>query len=220
MATAAAAGVRGGASPLKPTSAPATGAGREAAVAGLVAKTTDTATADTTTAATAGVRGGPSPLEPPSAQPKHDPVRGAGHEPVAGEDEEQQREAQLQDHAQQREAQQSDEEEQLEALRVPASGAACGAGAATAAAKTNEAAAGGCDGPFPKQASVEARLHGAGCGAGAATAAATAAAATNEAAAGGFDGPVSKQAEAAADASALAEQDEDIATSAGQHAMA
>jgi hypothetical protein len=70
------------------TTAFASDAGREAAVAGLEAKTTDTMTADTTTAAAAGVRGGPSPLELPSAQPKHDPVRGEGHEPVAGDDEE------------------------------------------------------------------------------------------------------------------------------------
>jgi hypothetical protein len=37
------------------------------------------------------------------------------------------------------------------------------------------------------------------------------------AAAGGRDGPVPKQAAAAADAGALAEQDEHLATSAGQH---
>jgi hypothetical protein len=49
MATAAAAGMRGGPSPLEPTSASAADAGREAAVAGLVAKTTDTATAAATT---------------------------------------------------------------------------------------------------------------------------------------------------------------------------
>jgi hypothetical protein len=103
--TAAAAGVLDGPSSFEPASASATDAGREAAVAGLVTKTTDTTTADTAMAAAAGVRGGPSPLEPPSVQPKHDPVRGAGHEPVAGDDEEQQREAQLQDEAQQREAQ-------------------------------------------------------------------------------------------------------------------
>jgi hypothetical protein len=76
-----------------------------------------------------------------------------------------------------------------------------GAGAATAAETTNEAPAGWCDGPFPKQASVEVRLHGAWCGAGAATALAM----TNEAVAGGCDGPVPKQAAAAADAGALAE---------------
>ena len=81
------------------TSASATDAGREAAVAGWEAKTTDTTTADTATAAATGGRGGPRPLEPLSAQPKHDPVRGTTHEPVAGHGEEQQREAQLQDEA-------------------------------------------------------------------------------------------------------------------------
>jgi hypothetical protein len=141
----------------------------------------------------------PGPLEPPSSQPKHDPMRCAGREPVAGGDEEQQREAQLQFEARQREAQQLKEEQQREALRVPASGAGCGAGAATAAATTKEAAAGRCDRSFPKQASVEARLHGAGCGA------AIAVATANEAAAGGCDGPVPKQAAAAADAGALVE---------------
>ena len=94
-ATAADAGLLDGPSSFGPTFASATDAGREAAVAGFVAKTTDT-----TTASAAGVRGGPGPLEPPSSQPKHDPVRGAGHEPVAGDDEEQQREAQLQVEAQ------------------------------------------------------------------------------------------------------------------------
>jgi hypothetical protein len=79
-------------------------------------------------------------------------------------EEEQQREAQLQDEAPQREAQQLEEEQQREAPRIPASGAQCGAGAATMAATTNETSAGGCGGPFPKQASVKARLHGAGCG--------------------------------------------------------
>jgi hypothetical protein len=74
------------------------------------AKTTDETPADTTTAAAAGVRGGPSPLEPPSAQPKHDPVRGAGHESLAGDGEQQQREAQLQNEAQQRKAQQLEAE--------------------------------------------------------------------------------------------------------------
>jgi hypothetical protein len=111
----------------KPTSASVADAGREAAQAGLVAKTSDRMTA-----AAAGVRGGPRPLEPPFAKPKHDPVRRAG--------------------------------------------------AATAAATTNEAAAGGCHVSFPKQASVEARLHGAGWGgAGAVIAVAT----TNEAGADG-----------------------------------
>ena len=38
---------------------------------------------------------------------------------------------------------------------------------------------------------------------------------TNEAAAGGCDGPVPKQAAAAAGAGALAEQDKDLASSAG-----
>ena len=71
----------------KPTSTSATDAKREAAVAGLVAKATDTTTADTTTAAAAGVRGGPNPLEPPSEQPKHGPVCGAGHDLVTGDDE-------------------------------------------------------------------------------------------------------------------------------------
>jgi hypothetical protein len=156
-------------------------------------------TADTTAAAAAGVRGGPGPLEPPSAQPKHDPMRCAGREPVAGGDEEQQREAQLQDEARQREAQQLKEEQQRKALRVPASGTGCGAGAATAAATTKEAAAGRCDKSILKQASVEARLHGAGCGATIAVATA------NEAAAGGCDWPVPKQAAAAADAGALVE---------------
>ena len=99
VAAAAEAGAFDGLGLFETTSASAADAGREAAVAGLVAKTTDTATAYTTTAAAAGGRGGPSPLEPPSAQPKHDPVRGAGHGPVAGDDEEQQREAQLQDEA-------------------------------------------------------------------------------------------------------------------------
>ena len=47
--------------------------------------------------------------------------------------------------------------------------------------------------------------------------AATAAATTIEAEAGGCDGPVPKQAAAAADASGLAEHDEDLASSAGQH---
>jgi hypothetical protein len=96
--------------------------------AGAEAKTTDTTTAYTTTAAAAGERGGPRPLEPPSAQPKHDSVRGAEHEPVAGDDEEQHREAQLQGEAQQRQAQQLEEEQQRETLRVSAGGAGCGAG--------------------------------------------------------------------------------------------
>jgi hypothetical protein len=93
-------------------------------------------------------------------EPKHDHARGAGHGPLAGDDEEQQRAAQQQGEEQQREAQQHKEEQQREAQRVPASGARCGAGAATAAATANEAAAGGCDGPVLKQASVEARLRG------------------------------------------------------------
>ena len=71
---------------------------------------TDTTTADTATAAVAGVRGGPSPLEPTSAQHKHDPVLGAGRDPVAGENEEQQREAQLKNEAQQGDALQLEEE--------------------------------------------------------------------------------------------------------------
>ena len=62
---------------------------------------------------------------------------------------------------------------------------------------TKEAAAGGCDEPVPKQASVEAGLHGAEGGA------VIAVATTNEAANGACDGPVPKQ--AAADAGALAE---------------
>ena len=44
----------------------------------------------------------------------------------------------------------------LEAHRVFASGAGCVAGAATAAATTNEAAAGGCEGPIPMQAAATA----------------------------------------------------------------
>jgi hypothetical protein len=95
MATEAAAGVQVGPSLLEPTSASAIDAEREAAVVGLEAgaeaKTTDTTTADTTTAAAASVRGGPSPLEPPFAQPTNGPVRGAGHEPLAGDGDEQQR---------------------------------------------------------------------------------------------------------------------------------
>jgi len=111
-------------------------------------------------------------------------MRGVGHEPVAGGDEEQQREAH-----------QLEEEQQREALRVLASRAGCETGAVT----TKKAAAGGCDRLFRKQASVEARLHGAGCRA------AIAVATTNETAAGACDGPVPKQAAAAADAGALAE---------------
>jgi hypothetical protein len=83
-------------------------------------------------------------------------MRCAGHESVAGGDEEQQREAQLQDEAQQREAQQLEEKQQREVLRVLASGAERRAGAATAAATTNEAAEGACDGPVPKQAAAAA----------------------------------------------------------------
>jgi hypothetical protein len=157
------------------------------------------ATADTTTAAAAGERGGPSLLEPPFSLPKHDPVCGARHGTVARGTEEQQREAQLQNEEQQREAQQLKEEQQREALLVPASGAGCGAGAATAAATKHEFAAGGFDGTFSKQASDEARIHGAGCGSGAATAAAS----TNEAATGGCERPFPKQAAAAADAGVL-----------------
>jgi hypothetical protein len=56
--TAAAAGVRGGPSPLEPPSAPATDAGREAAAAGAEATATDTTTKNTTTASAAGVRTG------------------------------------------------------------------------------------------------------------------------------------------------------------------
>ena len=105
--------------------------------------------------------------------------------------EEQQRAAQQQEEEQQHAAQQQEEEQQREAQWVTGSGTAAAsvrggpspleqpsaqpkhdpvrwAGAATAAATTNEASAGGCDGAFPKQASVEARMHGAGCGAGAA----------------------------------------------------
>jgi hypothetical protein len=120
-------------------------------VAGLIAKTTDTTTAGTTTAAAACVRGGLSPLEPPSEQPKHGPVCGAGHDLVTGDDGEQQREAQLQGEAQQREAQQLQEEQQREAPRVLASRAGCGP-----AATTNEAAAGECERPIPKQAAAAA----------------------------------------------------------------
>jgi hypothetical protein len=46
--------------------------------------------------------------------------------------------------------------QQLEALRVPASEAGYRAGAATAAATANKAAAVGCDGPAPKQAAAAA----------------------------------------------------------------
>jgi hypothetical protein len=112
-AVAADAGGRDGPSPLEPNFALETKAGREAAVVGseggAEAKTADTATADSTTAAAAGVQGGPDPPKSPSSQPKHDFVRGAGHEPMAGGDEEQQREAQLQDETQQREAKQLEE---------------------------------------------------------------------------------------------------------------
>jgi hypothetical protein len=58
------------------------------------------------------VQGRPSPLEPTFAQPKHDPVRGAGHASVAGDDEEQQRGAQLKDDAHQQEAQKLKAEQQ------------------------------------------------------------------------------------------------------------
>jgi hypothetical protein len=75
---------------------------------------------------------------------------------VTGDDEEQQREAQLQDEAQQREAKQLEEEQQREELRAAARGAGRGAGAATAAATTNQAAAGGCERPIPKQAEAAA----------------------------------------------------------------
>jgi hypothetical protein len=92
-----------------------------------------------------------------SLEPKHDHACGAGHGPLAEGNEEQQRVVQQQDEEQQREARQQEGEQQREAQRVPASRVGCGAGAATAV--RNEAAAGGCDGPIPKQTSAEARLH-------------------------------------------------------------
>jgi hypothetical protein len=78
------AGVLGRLSPFEPTYASAADARREAAVAGLVAKTTDAATSDTTMAAAVGVRGGPSPLEPPSAQPNTTPCAARGTHPWQG----------------------------------------------------------------------------------------------------------------------------------------
>jgi len=75
-AVAAGAGALDGPSPFETTSAFAVNAGREAVVAGLAAKTTNTTTADMATSAAVGVRGEPSSLESPSAQPKHDPFRG------------------------------------------------------------------------------------------------------------------------------------------------
>jgi hypothetical protein len=87
-----------------------------------------------------------------SLEPKHDHARGAGREPVAGDDEEQQCAAQHQEEEPQRAAQQQEEEQQREAQRVNASVAGRGTGAAIAAATTNEAATGGCNEPVPKQA--------------------------------------------------------------------
>jgi hypothetical protein len=52
--------------------------------------------------------------------------------------------------------------QQGESPRAPASEAGCGAGAATAAATTSEVAAGGCDGPVPKQVAAAAGANGAG----------------------------------------------------------
>jgi hypothetical protein len=124
-----------GPSPFEPTSASETDAGREAAVAGLVAKTTDTTTADTTTAAAAGKRGGPSPLGPPFARLRSE-ARLHGDAWLHG-DSRLRGETRLHDEAR-------------------LHGEACGAVAATAAATTNEAAAGGCDGPVPKQAAAAA----------------------------------------------------------------
>jgi hypothetical protein len=60
------------------TTAFASDAGREAAVAGLEAKTTDTTTADTTTAAAAGVRGGPFPKQALAEARLHGAGYGAG----------------------------------------------------------------------------------------------------------------------------------------------
>jgi hypothetical protein len=60
-----------------------------------------------------------------SLELKYDHARGVGHEPVEGDDEEQQREAQLQAEEQQREAQlqhraqQQEKEQQRESQRLP-----------------------------------------------------------------------------------------------------